>query len=72
LKHFIFDELTLQETARYWVDSGIKTELDDDLIELNEQFFETIQVENQYGDFLKEKRKLLILVYARMVLIFQM
>jgi hypothetical protein len=51
LKHFIFDELTLQETARYWVDSGIKTELDDDLIELNEQFFETIQVENQYGDF---------------------
>ncbi|APU48425.1 hypothetical protein [Acinetobacter junii] len=57
MKHFIFDEQTLQETARYWVDSGIKTELDDDLIELNEQFFETIQVENQYGDFLKREKK---------------
>lgn len=57
MKQFIFDEASLLETARYWAESGIDAKLDDDLIELNEQFFDTIQVENQYGDYLNREKK---------------
>lgn len=52
---FLFDEETLKATARQWIDCGIAVNLDDELIELNEQFFEHIQVSKTFGDFLKRE-----------------
>lgn len=55
MKTVLFDEGTLRDTSRYWVEGGIKLGLDDELIELNEQFFEHIQASRNYGDFLKRE-----------------
>lgn len=47
-----FDEELLKTTARHWIDRGIALNLDDELIELNEQFFEHVQASKDYGDYL--------------------
>ena len=55
LNIFLFDEESLKSTARQWIDCGIAINLDDELIELNEQFFEHIQISKSFGDFLKRE-----------------
>ncbi|WP_180177663.1 hypothetical protein [Acinetobacter sp. YH01005] len=50
-----FDEDSLKATARVWIDNGIALNLDDELIELNEQFFEHIQASKAYGDYLNRE-----------------
>lgn len=52
---FLFDEESLRTTSRNWIDCGIAINLDDELIELNEQFFEHIQVSKSFGDYLKRE-----------------
>lgn len=52
---FIFDEESLKTTARNWTEKGIAINLDDELIELNEQFFEHIQASRSYGDYVKRE-----------------
>lgn len=55
MKICLFDEESLRATARKWIDCGIALNLDDELIELNEQFFEHIHASKTYGDFLKRE-----------------
>lgn len=55
LKTFLFDEDSLRATARYWIDGSLELKLEDELIELNEQFFEHIQVSRNFGDYLKRE-----------------
>lgn len=51
----LFDEESLKTTARNWIEKGIAINLDDELIELNEQFFEHIQASRSYGDYVKRE-----------------
>lgn len=52
LKIILFDENSLKNTSRFWIESAVEANLDDDLIELNEQFFEYIQTAKSYGNYL--------------------
>lgn len=53
MKIVLFDENSLKATAAYWVESAVKDGLDDELLELNEQFFEYIQTSKSYGNYLE-------------------
>ncbi|WP_180074450.1 hypothetical protein [Acinetobacter sp. YH12116] len=52
MKIILFDESSLKATAGYWIESAVEADLDDELIELNEQFFEYIQTSKSYGNYL--------------------
>lgn len=50
-----FDHETIKDTQRHWVDCAIECELDNQKMELTEQFFEHIQESKSYGDFKKRE-----------------
>lgn len=49
----LFDESSLKATASFWVEGAVEADLDDELLELNEQFFEYIQTSKTYGNYLE-------------------
>lgn len=52
LKIILFDESSLKAAASLWIEGAVEANLDDDLLELNEQFFEYIQTSKSYGNYL--------------------